>query len=162
MSQIRFLHSETVARTVHKVLRSRTKDIHLIDDICQNVLILCWKYQREQEILHPEGFAATLTRRMYHSWMRKRKLLEWQVGFEKSSCEDDPARQTDKREEYSVLISLVNALPPQFRETIRLHLEGWTHERIAQEKNLPVGTIKTWFRRAKAMLKKAGARYFLN
>lgn len=50
-------------------------------------------------------------------------------------------------------------LPVHFREVLHLrYIEGLEYEVIAQELNLPQGTVKTWIHRAKAsFLKEAEA-----
>lgn len=162
MSRNQFLHPEEVVRTVQKVLRFRTNDVHLIDDTSQSVLCSFWEYEQEHEIVNPEGFVKTVAIRKYRSWMRKRKPVAWRDAFEAESSQEDPARMTEKIESTSVLLALVDGMPLPFRDIIRLHLDGWTLERIAKEKKRSVNTIKTWFRRGKAYLKRAGTAYFLN
>ena len=45
----------------------------------------------------------------------------------------------------------------------KLHIvEGWTHQRIANEKGVSVNTVKTQFRRAKARIEEEVKRYVLN
>jgi RNA polymerase sigma factor (sigma-70 family) len=156
---------DTITCTVHKALYRRTNDVHLINDVCQNVLIICWKKDSELRELPPEQFerfVVRVTMNQYCSWMRKRKMLKWPEGSEEGSSADDPAVTIERTEQSLFLLSLLNGLPPHYREITRLHIvEGWTHERIAGEKDVPVSTVKTQFRRAKALVKDAITRYFL-
>jgi RNA polymerase sigma-70 factor (ECF subfamily) len=167
MSKDSSIHQyETVARTVRKVLWPRTKDVHLIEDVCQNVMVICWKNERDLQDLPSERFERFVVRvalNQYCSWMRKRKLLNVPEGFEQGSSADDPARTTEQREQSTFLLSMLNGLPPHYREIARLHIvEGWTHERIASEKGVSINTIKTQFRRARVLLEEAVQKYLLN
>jgi DNA-directed RNA polymerase specialized sigma24 family protein len=90
-------------------------------------------------------------------------LLLLPSGYEEGSSKEDPALTTEKTELSLLFVSLLNGLPPLYRDIALLHLvEGWTHKRIASDKGVPVNTIKTQFRRAKALLEEAVKRYFLN
>ena len=156
---------DTIACTVRKVLARRTNDVHLIDDVCQNVLVICWQREptlRDLPSERLERFVGRVALNQFYSCVRKRKLLKWPEGFEKGSSDEDPALATGKTEEAIRLLSLFNGLPLRYREITRLHIvEGWTHERIAKDKGVPVSTIKTQFRRAKALLEEAVKRDFV-
>jgi RNA polymerase sigma factor (sigma-70 family) len=157
---------EIIARTVRKSLWHKTKDVHLIDDVCQNVLVICWKKDRELRELPSERFERFVVRvalNLFCSWMRKRKLSEWPEGLDEKSKDEDPALTVEKTEQSIILRLLIDRLPPRYRDITRLHIfEGWTHERIAIEKGVSVNTVKTQFHRAKTLLEKAVNRYFLN
>ncbi|MFL5245239.1 MAG: RNA polymerase sigma factor [Gemmataceae bacterium] len=137
-----------------------------MDDVCQNVLVICWKNERtlwELPSERLERFVIRVALNQYCSSMRKRKLLEWQERFEEGSSDEDPAHVAEGTEQFMVLLALLYQLPPLYRDIARLHIvEGWTHERIASDKGVPVNTVKTQFRRAKALLEEAVNRSFLN
>lgn len=159
-------HHDTIVRIVHKVLSRRTNDTSVIDDIAQNVLVICWKYEADGDVLLPhrlERFVVRVALNQYRSWKRKRQMLNWPDGYEVESTKDDPARNAEKTEESMILLSLVNGLPLRYREITRLHIvEGWTHERIAREKDCRADTVRTQFHRAKALLEEEVRRHFLN
>ena len=53
------------------------------------------------------------------------------------------------------LIKLMQLLPPGFRTVLNLYvLEGYTHQQIAEELNISVGTSKSQLNRAKAYYRK--------
>lgn len=53
------------------------------------------------------------------------------------------------------LIKLMQYLPPGFRTVLNLYvLEGYTHQQIAEELNISVGTSKSQLNRAKAYYRK--------
>jgi len=157
---------EIIARTVRKVLARRTNDVHLIDDVCQNVLVICWQREpalRDLPSERLERYVVRVALNQYWSWKRRRNLVKWPEGFEKSSSGEDPALAAEKADQSLCLHSLFNGLPPVYREVVRSHLvEGWTFKRIANDKGVPVSTVKTQFRRAKVLLEAAVKRYFVD
>ncbi len=149
--------------TIRKVLKCRTKDLHLIDDLCQEVQLRCWKYEREHGVVPQEGFAVTVALHLYYSLARRRKPRELWQWDDNGSRKEDPALTTERTDQSMVLLSLLDALPSLYREITRLHIvEGWTQQRIARDRGLPVNTVKTQFRRAKVLLEAAVKRHFLN
>ena len=105
---------DRIAGTVRKVLARRTNDVHLIDDVCQNVLVICWKKERILQDLpfeRLERFVVRVALNQFRSCVRKRKLLKWSEGFEKGSSDEDPAVATEKTEQTLRLLSLFNGLP---------------------------------------------------
>ena len=157
---------DIIVRIVHKVLWNRTRDIHLIEDFCQNILVICWKNAgslRDLPSERLERFVVRVALNQYHSWRRKRRPLEWREGFEEESRDEDPALATEKAEQSVCLVSLIEGLPPRYREIVRLHImEGWTYDQIASSRGIPVNTAKTHFHRAKGLLEEAVKRHFAN
>jgi RNA polymerase sigma factor (sigma-70 family) len=147
---------DTIVRTVHQVLCKRTRDVHLIDDICQDVLFICWKQETRFRELPSERFKSFVARvalNQYFSWRRKPRSLQWPVEFEGGSSDEDPAAKAEKTEQAVLLLSLLNGLPARYRAVARLHLlEGWPHKRIANGQGASINTVKTQFRRATALL----------
>jgi RNA polymerase sigma factor (sigma-70 family) len=157
------LRQVAITQTVHSVLRCRIKDVHLIDDLCQDVLLKCWKYERHTGVLLPERFVAAVARNHYVSWLRKRRPGEWPKGLDDESSDEDPAEFVEQAERKMHLASMLQALPIQYRDTAWLHIiEGWTHDRIAREKGLSITTVKRQFREAKNLLVQAATRYLVN
>lgn len=157
---------DAIAHTVRKALCRKTSDMHLIEDVCQNVLLACWKKENALRGLPPERFdrfVVRVTLNRYYSELRQRRLLRLPEGFEDVSKEEDPAWAAETREQELCLLSLIDGLPARYRQVVRLHIvEGWTYARIARDKNLSVNTIKTQFRRAKAILVGRVRRCFVN
>lgn len=155
-----------IACTVRKVLWGKTRDSHCIDDVCQDVSLICWEHDQQICNLPPERFERFIVRvtlNRYHSLIRKRKPLEWSEAFEERSRDEDPALAAEKTEFSRILLAWLNELPPPYREVARLRIiEGWSHERIAAEEGISANAVKIRFHRAKARLAKAVKRYFLN
>ncbi len=157
---------DVIARTVRRVLRRRMKDTYVIEDICQNVLAICLEKQLDLQHFSVDilsRIVVRITLNQLFSWLRQRKMHQWPEEFEVCSREEDPSSTMEKREQVLFFLAIFNGLPPLYRDVARLHvLEGWTHERIAKVKGIPVNTVKTQFRRAKALLAEAARRYFAN
>jgi RNA polymerase sigma factor (sigma-70 family) len=155
---------DLTAQIVRKILWHRTKDLHLIEDICQNVLVVCWKEEHRLQTLCPnrfERFVIRVTLNQFISTRRKRKMLDWPHGLDQSSSDADPALEAEQSEQSLCVDSLLRGLPSHYQDVTRLRIvDGWTHERIASEKGLPVNTIKAQFRRAIKLLKGAVMRRF--
>lgn len=73
-------------------------------------------------------------------------------------CEDittDPLNDTWDQLQYNSLVDAIKALPEIYRDImIKKCVLGWTNRRIAQELNLPEGTVSTRVKRARNMLAK--------
>jgi RNA polymerase sigma factor (sigma-70 family) len=167
MNRNDFSRQDAVSRTVHKVLRSRINDHQEIEDIAQSVQIVCLKYERDNASPPPQRFIVTVARHMYCSWVRKqnrrRKILLLPSGYEAGSSKEDPAIKAEKADLSSVCVSLLNGLPPRYREIVWLRIvEEWTYEHIARDRGIPISTVKTQFRRGLALLEEAGKRYSAN
>ncbi len=154
-----------IVRTVRQVLSYRTKDLHWLDDACQDVLMACVKYERQRGCFPPRAYVATvaLNRLCSRARDRNRKMVELPPELLFHSRDEDPAETSEKTEQSTILLAILGRLPPLYREIARLHIvEGWTHEQIARKRMVPINTVKTQFHRAKAFLRKAAKKHFLN
>ncbi len=167
MNQDQFaLHQATITRTVRRVLWCRTKDLHLIEDFCQEALLLCWKWTQDHGALpEPLGpFVVTVALNLHRSWLRRlgrsRKCQAALRERKQEWSEEDPALLTEKADCFDAILSLLNRLPRLYREITKLRsLDGWTFKEIADKTHLPLNTVKTQFRRAKQLLAPVMVRY---
>jgi RNA polymerase sigma-70 factor, ECF subfamily len=93
--------------------------------------------------------AIDFTRSKIYSQRNKNQNIENNVGFETDSLKTQTTVDTIG------LKQIVNALPPQCREIIEwMYFEGFTQQEIADNKGIPLGTVKTRTRLALVELRK--------
>lgn len=67
---------------------------------------------------------------------------------------EDPEARASERQEIDRLRETLKDMPPEHRRALMLAFyEGYTHEELALIMNLPLGTVKTWIRRALTRLR---------
>jgi RNA polymerase sigma-70 factor, ECF subfamily len=94
--------------------------------------------------------AIDFTRSKIYSQRSKNQNIENNVGFETDSLKTQTIVDTID------LKQIVNKLPPQYREIIEwMYFEGFTQQEIADNKGLPLGTVKTRTRLALMALRKS-------
>lgn len=90
-------------------------------------------------------------------YIRQQKSLMNTVDFDQQAFqirEDDHPEDDDKQEMARLLLRLMHEMPPGFRTVLNLYiLEGFSHQEIADELQISVGTSKSQLNRAKAFLK---------
>jgi RNA polymerase sigma-70 factor (ECF subfamily) len=161
---------ETIAlphrRGVWTYILKLTGDCHAADDLCQEVLVRA--FQTFGSLLDEVKVRSWLFSIAYHvtvDWMRRRsserrlkRALERKAGAEAALlC---PERAAIRREEarlarcsVSTLWSLVESLPPIYREVVRLrYRRGLSLARIAAQVKVPVGNVKVRLHRARRRL----------
>lgn len=127
------------------------RDIADAEDLHQNVLAKCWIYSEKNGHLPPFLWVKRVAQREYSSWRRKRTPALLPVGFDLAR---DPAATMDE-EERSLVMLAVFALPPQYREIVRLHyLEGRSLSQIEKEQGISVSTARMRLYRARLRLAK--------
>src|SRR5579885_211283 len=112
MNQDQFiLRQATITRTVRKVLVSRTNDLHLLDDLSQEVLLVCWEHAQAHGTLPSEPLVVTIALNLHRSWLRKlnrgRKLRELLGEREEGSLFDNDTATTERTDLFRVLISVL-------------------------------------------------------
>jgi len=149
---------ESRCAIVRAVIRHRIRDPHLAEDLCQEVLLKCWRYFCVKGGPPPEGYLVQMALNECRSWARKRRTLCQQKAFKKDTKDikqKEPATTLEEREGSKIVSSALDTLPPRYRETARLSLvEEWTIRQIAEVMRLSVDTVKTRVRRARAILQK--------
>ncbi len=66
------------------------------------------------------------------------------------------------QEQEALLRAAVSELPPKMRECVRLLLEGYSYQAIADELGLAIGTVKAHLHEARKRLQKTLGKYFDN
>jgi RNA polymerase sigma-70 factor, ECF subfamily len=98
--------------------------------------------------------AIDFTRSKIYSQRNKNQNIENNVGFETDSLKTQTTVDTIG------LKQIVDKLPPQCREIIEwMYFEGFTQQEIADNKGIPLGTVKTRTRLALVELRKSFVEY---
>lgn len=159
----------------------------LYEHFAPRMFATCLRYSRNrmeaEDLLH-EGFIKVFTKigqyrktGPFEAWMRRLMVNTILEEFRKNkriTFVDDknlPGDLADEQEEYSnnetpdlnQIMQLVNELPERYQMVFNLHVvEGLTHEEIAKELEISIGTSKSNLSRARQWLKNRIANTIMN
>ena len=151
------------AGAVHTVARAIVRDRELAADVVQQTFVKAWRAARTFE--HNRQLAPWLYSIARHTAIdmvraesnptRGGHAPETEVGVQPDTFERTWERFEVRR--------AIDALPDGEREVVRLaHLEGHTHEAIAERLQIPIGTVKSRSGRAHKRLAAALAHLTAN
>ena len=137
---------DAYAPTLYGVLLKLVGDKTSAEDLLQNTFIRIWtnfhRYDPGQGRLFT--WLLTITRNVALNELRNRKL---QAQIRTYMYEQTNEWTYPILPEGMVNQSLFALLTPKYRQIVELvYIQGWTKQEIAQELNLPLGTVKTRFR----------------
>jgi RNA polymerase sigma factor (sigma-70 family) len=125
------------------------------EDAVQEVFIALWKSagRFDPSVAGESTFVAMIARRRLID--RQRRLARRVDGVKSIALEDvDVASEVsnqngvDARDEAARAADAVTQLRPEQQEVLRLAVyDGWSHQRIADHLQMPLGTVKTHVRR---------------
>lgn len=142
------------APLVFSIAMKILEDKHDAEEATQDVFVKAWKTigSFDQRRCTVRGWLCVMTRSRCLDRLRKRRVRPDQIKSKVSLFESwhgsEPAvpHQGDDREEQ--LSRMLSGLRPEYRETIELsYFNGYTVREIAEIKNLPEGTVKSFLRR---------------
>lgn len=125
------------------------------EDAVQEIFISLWKSASRFDASKSSEmtFVAMIARRRLIDLNRKQQTASRSLSSQSVDTVDpvtlnDPSDQVELSDEASEAIRVLNDLPGDQQEAIRLSIfNGLTHHQIAERMNLPLGTIKTHIRR---------------
>lgn len=128
------------------------------EEIVQEVFIQVWEKAGSYDISKgaESTFITTIARRRCIDFLRKLQRTPDGYFSDKDEVEQLVTLQAlpDTMTEISVVLEAMNALPNPQDEVVRLNTcYGYSHTEIANELQLPVGTVKTLIRRGLAELR---------
>lgn len=131
----------------------------LAEEILQEAFVKIWhhaeSYSAEKGPIL--GWMATVVRYQAIDVLRKRQRAPIDTVPEDANWVDEapnPLESAIQDREVQRLLVCLDALPPEQREmVIQAYLNGETHASLAQLHAAPLGTVKTWIRRALQRLK---------
>lgn len=143
-------------------LRRLTHDKEAIDDLCQGVLLKCWRYWQSSNRCPCKRWVEVTTRNDFLRWLRRESRRKNVVGslpgsFDIGAIPDKPDRYLEQSERLELLRLWVVELPPGCKDLALLRYQGISLARIAEQKHLPLGTVKSrWFFTLALLRKKRG------
>ena len=122
------------------------------EDIVQEAFLSIWRraasYQRQQGSVLSWLHAIVHHRAIDKVRASAHREQQW-TPLEEEGTQDIPSPRHDvweetwHREQRAVLCDILKQIPIEQREVIELaYFEGYTHAEIAQQKNMPLGTVK--------------------
>lgn len=169
-------HLQDILEACKKGDRSAQRQLY--EHFKSKMFVVCLRYannRQDAEDILQEGFIKVFRdlhqykgAGSFDGWVRKVILhtalqyIRQQKNFLPTSDLDSKAYQLgeedvvfeEENEMAKVLLKLMHQMPPGFRTVLNLYaLEGYTHQMIAGELGISVGTSKSQYNRAKAFLK---------
>jgi RNA polymerase sigma-70 factor, ECF subfamily len=144
-------------RTCRVVALSIVGDLPAAEDVCQDAFV--YAIERIDSCRQPDRFGAWLrqivrSRARNHLRDRKVRRTEPMHGAWQAVAADSPAVDAERSELRDRLVSALAELPEERREVVLLHdLEGWTHQEIARQMDLPAGTVRSHLHHARRRLR---------
>lgn len=129
----------------------------MVEDLGQDVFLSAYQSLAHFDLSRGTPFSAwlfTIARNKVYSELRKKKLLSpLETLFHLRSKEPGPDEILLSQEKVNAIRECLKVLPETYQKALIDHLEGSTHVELAREGNLPVGTVKARFFRAKKLMK---------
>jgi RNA polymerase sigma-70 factor (ECF subfamily) len=135
-----------------------------LEEICQDVFLKV--YERISEFNFQSKLStwiATIAYRHAINHLRKKKIeiadIDEQFA-ERFMAEDSPADTFEETEMDSIVLSMIDKLPAQYKIVLTLyHLEDMNYAEIGQATGMPEGTVKNYLFRARQLLKEKVKTY---
>ena len=148
-------HSTLVYTIALKILKRPQE----AEDLTQEVFLKLWrdqKYQPQRGSLR--SFLATLTRSRAIDRLRVQNnqlkiLQKWHPSV--PSQPTTPMEEATWSEQQALIQAALKTLPPKYQQILELsYFNGYSQSEIAQQLDLPLGTVKTWARKGLLLLRK--------
>lgn len=127
-----------------KLLRNRTD----ADDVLQETFLQVWNQAErfDPARANAAGWVLMIARSRAGDRLRKRKSAAVEAAHE-PAVTAEPGEQLERSDDAARLTAALCRLPAEQADLIRLaFFDGLTHEQIAVERELPLGTVKTRIR----------------
>lgn len=141
---------------VYAIALSKTSDFYQAEDIAQEVFVKAW--MKINELKEGEKFShwlSIIARNMCMDWLRKKSRIKEETIPNEVTNElqslDDSFNQFELK---TTIWNALETLDEKYRlVTIMYYISGYSTREIAEFMSVPVGTIETRLKRAKAKLK---------
>ena len=127
------------------------------EDILQEAYARLWSKRASLEaVQNPEAFAVTIVRNLCLDFLRSPRANSRSAPLEEVTlhCEDTPERQVEISDQLRQVRQLIEELPPNQRQVIRLRgMEDCSLEEIAQITGFSDANVRTLLSRARKYIK---------
>ena len=127
------------------------------EDILQEAYTKLWSKRDSLEaVQQPEAFAVTIVRNLFLDFLRSPRAKNRSAPLEEVTlhCEDTPERQVEISDQLRQVRQLIEELPPNQRQVIRLRgMEDCSLEEIAQITGFSDANVRTLLSRARKYIK---------
>ncbi len=123
-----------------------------LEDAVQEVFIEIWSNagRYKPEIAKEVTFIATITRRRLIDRLRKKSRAPDIQEFDEGIASQNPEKADVHLESVEVqnVVSILDQMPDEQREILTMSIyQGYSHSEIAEQLDMPLGTVKTRVRR---------------
>lgn len=150
------------APMVLAIARQTLADPLVIEDAVQDVFIEIWRSSGrfDPQKGSARTFVATIARRrLIDRGRHEQSRIKGVVGLEAAERPTGGPTSADRlasREDAQRAARLIEAMGEPQRTAVKLSMgQGWSHQRISDHLNIPLGTVKTMLRRAIMNLREA-------
>ena len=127
------------------------------EDILREAYAKLWSKRDSLEaVQQPEAFAVTIVRNLCLDFLRSPRTNSRSEPLETVilHCEDSPERQVETRDQLRQVVRLIQELPPNQRQVIRLRgMEDCSMEEIAEITGFSSANVRTLLSRARKYIK---------
>ena len=127
------------------------------EDILQEAYTKLWSKRDSLEaVQQPEAFAVTTVRNLCLDFLRSPRTNSRSEPLETVilHCEDSPERQVETRDQLRQVVRLIQELPPNQQQVIRLRgMEDCSVEEIAEITGFSPANVRTLLSRARKYIK---------
>jgi len=122
------------------------------EDAVQDIFIAIWSSagRYKPELASEVTFVATIARRRLIDRLRKNSRTPDSVEYDEGAAvqNPDPVNRITENVEVHNVVRVLNDMPDQHRQILSLSIyEGYSHSEIAEQLDMPLGTVKTRVRR---------------
>jgi RNA polymerase sigma-70 factor (ECF subfamily) len=158
----------------YNLARWLTRNPQDAEDVVQEAFLRGLRYFNAAKNANPRAWILTIVRNTFYSSLKTRRACDTRELS--MSYFDDPGSDADiqlwdpdqdtpetalvRKTEGDMMRTLIEALPPTFRETLILReMEEFSYQQIAEMTKVPIGTVMSRLSRARALLQAAWRKY---
>lgn len=135
-----------------------------LEEICQDVFLKVYEKISEFNFQSKlSTWIATIAYRHAINHLRKKRIEVADIDekfAERFMADDSPAETLEGNEMDSIVLSMIDKLPPQYKIVLTLyHLEDMNYAEIGEATGMPEGTVKNYLFRARQLLKEKVKTY---
>jgi RNA polymerase sigma-70 factor (ECF subfamily) len=125
----------------------------VVSDVVQEAFVILWNKRKEfNSMIGAKGYLYTVVRNRLISTLREKKV-ELVTFYDYAPKEVEFNNQIIKEETYKLLHDAVATLPEQTQNVIKLSMNGYTNQEIAEELLVTINTVKTLKKRGYCKLR---------